>query len=404
MSSPASLPAIRRGTIPVMATAAGVMVGNIYICQPLLGEIAVSFGVPEHVASLVAVATQVGYALGILLLVPLADIAEPRKLLRWLMALTAVALVGATVAPNIGILVAASLCLALLTVVPQILIPLATSLVPAEKRGRVVGTMMTGLVLGILLSRTVSGLVAGYTGSWRASFGLAAVLTVILFFCVPAFMPARPPTAQKMSYGKLLASLPPLLRHRPLLLSMAMNFLAFGAFSAFWATLAFHLASPAFGLGAAAAGLFGLWGAPGALLAPTAGRLADRWGSARVNAFAFCAVLASFAIAATLGRTHLLAIVVAVNLLDFGLQSGQIANQTRIFAIGHEIRGRLNTLYMVSTFSGGALGAFAGGLAWTYSGWLGVCIVGGCLVGLAAALLAIATVFGQRQKAAAAAP
>ncbi|WFS00241.1 MFS transporter [Rhizobium tumorigenes] len=260
--------------------------------------------------------------------------------------------------------------------------------------------MTTGLVMGILLSRTVSGLVAGYTDSWRASYGLAAVLTLILFFFVPAFMPQRPQTTQKMSYGKLLASLVPLLKHRPLLLSMGMNFLAFGAFSAFWATLAFHLASPAFGLGAAAAGLFGLWGAPGALMAPIGGRLADRWGSSRVNALAFCALLASFAIAATLGTTHLLALVVAVNLLDFGLQSGQIANQTRIFAIGHEIRGRLNTMYMVSTFSGGALGAFAGGMAWTLAGWIGVCLVCICLICLAATLLAVSLFFGGRRTSA----
>ncbi|MET0748580.1 MAG: MFS transporter [Rhizobium sp.] len=397
MPNPAPLPTIRRGTIPVMAAACGVMVGNIYLCQPLLGEIAVSFGVPEHVSSLVAVATQVGYAFGILLLVPLADIAEPRTLLRWLMALTGIGLLGACLSPNIGMLVAASAGLALFTVVPQVLIPLATALVPAEKRAHVVGTMTTGLILGILLSRTVSGLVAGYTDSWRASFGLAAALTLILFFFVPAFMPQRSQTIQKMSYGKLLASLPPLLRHKPLLLSMGMNFLTFGAFSAFWATLAFHLGSPAFGLGAAAAGLFGIWGAPGALLAPMVGRLADRWGSSWINAFGFAAVLACFAVAATFGTTHLLAIVIAVNLLDLGLQSGQIANQTRIFAIGHEIRGRLNTLYMVSTFSGGALGAFAGGLAWTFFGWIGVCAVGGCLVGLAAALLAIVTLFSHRQ-------
>ncbi|MGV1848566.1 MULTISPECIES: MFS transporter [unclassified Rhizobium] len=400
MPNSQSLPEIHRGTIPLMAAACGVMVGNIYICQPLLGQIAVSFGVPEHVSSLVAVATQVGYAFGILLLVPLADIAEPRRLLRWLMALTAIGLLGAALAPGIGVLVGASACLALVTVVPQVLIPLATSLVPAEKRGRVVGTMTTGLVMGILLSRTVSGLVAGYTDSWRASYGLAAVLTLILFFFVPAFMPQRPQTMQKMSYGKLLASLVPLLKHRPLLLSMGMNFLAFGAFSAFWATLAFHLASPAFGLGAAAAGLFGLWGAPGALMAPIGGRLADRWGSSRVNALAFCALLASFAIAATLGTTHLLALVVAVNLLDFGLQSGQIANQTRIFAIGHEIRGRLNTMYMVSTFSGGALGAFAGGMAWTLAGWIGVCLVCVCLICLAATLLGVSLFFGVRRTSA----
>ncbi|MGA1804921.1 MFS transporter [Rhizobium sp. HT1-10] len=401
MSNPQSSTGIHRGTIPLMAAACGVMVGNIYLCQPLLGQIAVSFGVPEHVSSLVAVATQVGYAFGILLLVPLADIAEPRKLLRWLMALTAIGLVAASLAPNIGILIGASACLALVTVVPQVLIPIAASLVPAEKRGRVVGTMTTGLILGILLSRTVSGLVAGYTDSWRASYGLAAALTVLLFFFVPRFMPKRPQGSERIGYGTLLASLLPLLRHRALLLSMGMNFMVFGAFSAFWATLAFHLASPAFGLGAAAAGLFGLWGAPGALLAPVAGRLSDRWGSSRVNAFAFCALLASFAIAATLGTTHLLAMVAAVNLLDFGMQSGQIANQTRIFAIGHEIRGRLNTLYMVSSFSGGALGAFAGGLAWTMAGWIGVCVVCVCLICFAAALLAVTTLVGSRQKRAA---
>ncbi len=401
MPNPQSSTEIHRGTIPLMAAACGVMVGNIYLCQPLLGQIAVSFGVPEHVSSLVAVATQVGYAFGILLLVPLADIAEPRKLLRWLMALTAIGLVAASLAPNIGILIGASACLALVTVVPQVLIPIAASLVPAEKRGRVVGTMTTGLILGILLSRTVSGLVAGYTDSWRASYGLAAALTVLLFFFVPGFMPKRQQASERIGYGTLLASLLPLLRHRALLLSMGMNFMVFGAFSAFWATLAFHLASPAFGLGAAAAGLFGLWGAPGALLAPVAGRLSDRWGSSRVNAFAFCALLASFAIAATLGTTHLLAMVAAVNLLDFGMQSGQIANQTRIFAIGHEIRGRLNTLYMVSSFSGGALGAFAGGLAWTMAGWIGVCLVCVCLICLAAALLAVTTLVGSRQKRAA---
>jgi predicted MFS family arabinose efflux permease len=388
---------IRRGTISVMALACGVMVGNIYLCQPLLGAIAEGFGVPERISALVAVATQVGYALGILLLVPLADIAEPRKLVRWLCALTAVALVIAASAPNISILVAASFSLALVTVVPQVLIPLATSLAPPERRGRVVGSLTMGLILGILLSRTISGIVAQYSGTWRASFAVSAVLTTCLMLFVPHLMPKRPESRQTMNYGRLLASLFPLLRHRPLLLSVGMNFLTFGAFSAFWATLVFHLASPPFGLGPAAAGLFGVWGAPGALLAPMAGRLSDRWGSSRVNAFAFVAILASFVIAGSLGSTHIFAIVLAVNLLDFGLQSGQVANQTRIFAIGHEIRGRLNTVYMVSTFSGGALGALAGGYAWTFAGWTGVCVLGGILVCLAASLLGLSFFFSKRR-------
>lgn len=373
------------GTIPIMAAACGVMVGNIYLCQPLLGAIARDFGVPDNAAALVATMTQIGYALGILLLVPLADIAQPRRLVRWLMGLEIIALACAAFAPTLAALLVASVSLALLTIVPQVLIPLATSLAPPEKRGSVVGTLMTGLILGILLSRTISGFVAEYSGTWRASYLAAAALTAILFVSVPRFMPER--AAQKISYATLLASLPPLLKHRPLLLSMSMSFLTFGAFSAFWATLAFHLATPAFGLGPAAAGLFGLWGAPGALLAPMAGRLSDKFGPSRVNAFAFIALFASFAVSATFGATSLIAIVLAVNLLDFGAQSGQVANQTRIFGIAPDIRARLNTLYMTATFSGGALGAALGGYAWTLAGWRGVCAVAATLVAAAAFIL-----------------
>lgn len=168
-----------------------------------------------------------------------------------------------------------------------------------------------------------------------------------------------------------------------------MNFLVFGAFSAFWATMAFHLSTSEFGLGPAAAGLFGLWGAPGALLAPMAGRLSDRWGPARVNILGFASVLVSFVIAITIGAHSLIALVVVVNLLDFGLQSGQVANQTRIFAIAPEIRGRLNTLYMVSTFGGGAIGALAGGYAWSVAGWTGVCLLGFVATCVAVIILAI---------------
>ncbi|GAC1045980.1 MFS transporter [Rhizobium sp. No.120] len=390
---------IRRGTIPVMAVACGVMVGNIYLCQPLLGAIAKDFGVPESIASLVAVMTQVGYALGILLLVPLSDMAEPRSLVRWMSALAAVGLLMACLAPAIPVLLAASIFLAFVTVVPQVLIPLATSLVAPEHRGRAVGSLATGLIMGILLSRTISGLVAGYGGSWRASYGLASVLSVVVFFLVPAFMPKKSEHATSIGYFKLLASLPPLLKHRDLILSMAMNFLVFGAFSAFWATMAFHLATPEFGLGPAAAGLFGLWGAPGALLAPIAGRLSDRWGPARVNVLGFASVLICFAIAITIGAHSLIALVVVVNLLDFGLQSGQVANQTRIFAIAPEIRGRLNTLYMVSTFGGGAIGALAGGYAWSAAGWTGVCLLGFVATCLAAIILAtgVATATSSKQ-------
>ena len=382
-----TLPGVRAGSIPVLSIACGVMVGNIYLCQPLLAQMAQQFGIPEKAASLVAVATQVGYALGILLIVPLADMAKPALLVRALMALTAIGLAAAALSPNVPFLLVASAGFATVTVIPQILMPLAPTLVAPENRGRSLGALQTGLVLGILLSRTVSGAVAGFSGTWRTPYALAAVLTTILLFIVPHFLPEAPKEKAPTRYRDLLASLPSLLRHRPLLLSMGMNFCVFGAFSAFWATLAFHLETPIFALGPMAVGLFGLWGAPGALIAPVAGRFSDRWGSAPVNVAALCAMALSFAIAGTWGATAIIGLVVAVNFLDFGLQSGQVANQTRIFGIGEAIRGRLNTIYMAATFSGGALGALAGALAWTLGGWSGVCLLGGGMTVTAAAML-----------------
>ena len=385
------LPESRPGTILVLAIACGVMVANVYLCQPLLDEMARSLGVPEHVAGLVAVATQVGYAVGILFVVPLGDVAEPRRLVRALVGVTALGLLGAALAPGIPILLVASLVIAATTVVAQVLIPLATSMAPPERRGRVIGALQTGLILGILFSRTVAGLVAAAAGSWRAPYVLAAAATGSLLFILPRFMPPHSAVHERHSYGALIRSLPPLLRYRALRVSSGLGFCVFGAFSAFWATLAFHLASPAFGLGVAAAGLFGVWGAPGALLAPIGGRLSDRIGPGWVNLGAvFCAGLA-FIVASTAGAVSVLALILAVNLLDFGMQCSQVANQARIFALGQAIRSRLNTVYMVAVFSGGAFGSMLGTYAWSVAGWPGVCAVSGGLVAIAVAILAIGT-------------
>ncbi len=383
-SQTATLPAPPAGlTLFIYALACGVMVGNLYVCQPLLDEIARSFQVPERVAGLVSVAAQLGYGLGILLLVPLADIARPRRLLRWLIVATSAGLLVAAAAPTIAVLIAASLAFAAATVVPQILVPLASAMVAAERRGRVIATLQTGFVLGILLSRTISGAIAYAAGSWRAPFLFAAVATGVLSAILPRYLPIAAP-AQSRSYGALLRSLPPLLRLPPLRMSAALGFCLFGAFSAFWSTLAFHLAGPPFGLGVAATGLFGLWGAPGAILAPVMGRLADRIGPWWINAFSLACGALAFALAGLVGRGSLWALVGAVNLLDLGLQSGQIANQTRIFKLGDDIRARLNTVYMVGVFGGGAVGSLAGTLAWHAAGWAGVCGLAGGLVAVAA--------------------
>lgn len=329
--------------------------------------------VSERTAGLVAVGAQVGYALGILFVLPLADAMVVRRLVRVLLGLTALFLIVAASAPTAPLLIAASVALTATTVIPQILIPVISGMATPEHRGRTIGLLQTGLILGILLSRTVSGAVAQFTDSWRSPYLLAAALTAGLLFFVPRLLPASREGAAKTGYLDLLRSLPSLLRHRPLRLSMTLGFLVFAAFSAFWATLAFHLAGPPFRLGPAAAGLFGLYGAPGAILAPVAGRLSDRLGSFRVNSFSLLAVAAAFIVGGWIGAFSLAALICTVNLLDFGLQSGQIANQTRIFALGDDIRARVNTLYMVATFGGGAVGSLAGTFAWTLAGWFGVC-------------------------------
>ncbi|WP_322041256.1 MFS transporter [Burkholderia diffusa] len=378
-----------RGTLALLAAACGITVGNVYLCQPLLDQIAIGMGVPASAAGLVAVSAQVGYALGILFVIPLADTIAAQRLLRILLLLTALSLLAASLSPTISMLIGASVALTATTVIPQILIPVVSGYAAPAHRGRIVGSLQTGLILGILLSRTLAGGVAQASGSWRSPYLLAAALTGCLIFIVPRPIRDQPDRPGHTGYLDLLRSLPPLLRHRPLRLSMALGFLVFAAFSAFWATLAFHLASPAFRLGPATAGLFGLYGAPGALLAPVAGRLSDRLGTFRVNLLSLVTVAAALLLAGLVGAFSVVALVVAVNLLDFGLQTGQIANQTRIFALGNDIRARVNTLYMAATFSGGAVGSLIGAVAWTAAGWHGVCALAVSLAIAASLALAL---------------
>jgi predicted MFS family arabinose efflux permease len=241
--------------------------------------------------------------------------------------------------------------------------------------------------------------VAEWSGSWRASYVLAAVLDGVLLFVLPRFLPARAPsTTVRMPYPQLIASLPGLLLRWPgLRLSAALGATVFGAFSAFWATLAFHLAEPPFGYGSAQAGLFGLWGIVGALLAPRAGKLADKYGANAVNAFGIAMAALGFALFTTLGTASVIAIVIGVNLLDFGNQAGQIANQARIFKLDPAARARLNTVYMVLTFAGGAAGTLIGTMAWRSAGWTAVGSAGLCMLALAALIVGASMGLRRRQ-------
>ncbi|BDG01239.1 MFS transporter [Anaeromyxobacter oryzae] len=359
----------------LLAATAGLTVANLYYSQPLLPMIAAELHVSARAAGLVSTATQTGYAVGMLLLVPLGDGHERRRLIVVMTAAVAVALLAVAAAQGLAALAAASFVLGATTIVPQLVVPFAVAAAPEGARGRSVGLVMSGLLVGILLSRTVSGVVGGRVG-WRATYVGAAVLMVVVAAVLRATLPRQAPSTPGASWARLLASLPRLVRDEPLLRRHALlGAMAFAAFSVFWTTLAFHLAAPPLGYGSGVAGLFGVVGVAGAVAAPIAGRLADRHGAPIVNLGAMTAVLASFGLLAVTGHS-LAGLAAGVVVLDFGVQANHISNQTTVLGLSGEQRNRLNTVYMVTYFAGGALGSTAGAWAWNAAGWPGVCAAG----------------------------
>jgi predicted MFS family arabinose efflux permease len=378
MTSAATRPDVKRGTIPVFATATAITVSNIYFTQPLLDEIARGFGIAPSAAGLVATTGQIGYALGIIAIVPLADTVRLRRLSILLLAVTATALLAGAFAPSVALLSMATLILSASTVLPQVIMPTVVSMATPGNAGRVLGAVGTGLTMGALLSRTAAGLIAEATGTWRAGFVIAALVTGALLLVLPRYMPDdRPtPTGASESYLHLLASLPKLItEHASLRLSAALGATVFAAFSAFWSALAFHLTAAPISLGPAVIGLFGLFSVPGALAARYSGRLADRWGTRSVNVLSLTSALLAFALFGIAGQS-LIALAVGCNLLGYGTTSGQIANQARIFTAPPAIRARLNTVYIFAVFAGGAVGSAVAGVLFSAFGWTGVVFSG----------------------------
>jgi predicted MFS family arabinose efflux permease len=367
----------------LLAVAAGLSVANLYYAQPLLPDIARSFGAGAARAGVVATATQVGYAIGLLLFVPLGDLVERRRLILALLGAVTVALLGASAAPTLTLLAAASIAIGVTTVVPQILVPLAAGLAPPESRGRVVGRVVSGILVGILAARVVAGAVGRVVG-WRGMFVVAAGLMLLLGLALARWLPAAPPSGTgPRSYGALLRSLAALAREQPVLRDAALlGALFFAAFSAFWTTLAFRLATPPLGYGSAVAGAFGLLGITGALAAPLAGRFADRGTPRRAVGLAIAVNVAAWLLFLFVGHT-LAGIAAGVVLLDAGTQVAQVSNQSRIYALPQPLHSRLNTVFMVTYFCGGALGSVAGAAAWGAFGWVGVCGVAFAMLGIA---------------------
>ena len=369
----AVLPA-RRGLLAFLGLASGIGVSNLYFNQPLLVDIGRTFHARAGLTGLIASATQIGYACGLFLFVPLGDVLERRRLMVRLYACVTCSHLAAALAPSLALMIAASFGIGLTASVTHVVVPIAPDLVEAHERGRAIGTVMTGLLLGVLLARTFSGTLAHFLG-WRAVFAVAALVNAAFIPWVLRIVPVLPPRAD-LAWAGALRSLWTFFRTQPLLRESAVqSALVFASFSCFWSTLAFLLGSPAFGLGAGAAGSFGVLGCVGALIAPVAGRTADRRGSRIVITLSLAALALSWLAFGFLGR-WLLGLILGVVLLDLGCQANQIANQTRIFGLMPGARGRINTIFMTFYFVGGALGSILAAQAWTRLGWNGVCGLG----------------------------
>ena len=411
--------------LPFLGLCCGVGVSTIYLCQPLLPAMAASFHATASQAGLVAVGTQVGYALGLLFFVPLGDTVERRSLMTRLYAAVAVALCFVALAPTLPLLILASAFAGGLACVTHIALPIAPDLAAPKERGKAIGIVMTGLLLGVLLARTFAGWIndaalhlTNLIAGWRVVFLVAGLISIVFSLAIPRVMPVLPPK-QHLRYAEAMRSVWTVFREEPLLRESAlMGALCFGAFSVFWNTLAFLLATH--GLGAGVAGSFGLVGAAGALVAGYAGKVSDRRGPRYIMTLALGVLALSFgliygterlsqlgterlsqlgterlsaladrlpAVAAHGGHFPLLpylaGLVVGVVLMDMGMQSAQIANQTRIFALRPEARSRINTVYMVSYFTGAAVSSALSTVAWQHFGVTGTSALEGFIVLLA---------------------
>lgn len=360
-------------TVMLMAVAAGIIVANLNFIQPIEGLIATSYGISKASVGVVAMLTQLGYAFGLLLIVPLGDIFRRHRLIETMMILSIIALLAAYFAPTMPIFAIASTLIGITSVAPQILIPYAGYLAAPMHRGKVLGTVLSGLLTGILLSRSFAGLLASVL-PWQTVYLVAAVLSAFLLVVLHKFLPKDPRGHNSLNYLRVIASLPHLLASQKHLQGSAINgFTLFGVSNVLWSTLAFYLAAK-FNYGSAVAGLLGLLGITGVLFAPIIGRLVDQYSPRlTVGAGIFFSALAF--IIFWLAGHWLIGLIVGIVLLDLGTQFGQVSNQAIVQSLSHEAGSRNNSVFMFAYFMGGALGTFSSTFAWSHYGWNGVCVV-----------------------------
>ncbi|MCU7668373.1 MFS transporter [Bacillus thuringiensis] len=362
---------ISSGLIILLATACGIIVANLYYAQPLIGLISNEIGLSNSSAGLIVTLTQIGYVVGLLFLVPLGDIVENKKLILILLFLSAFALISMVFVKSATLLLIASFFIGLGSVAAQVLVPLVSYLSSENARGRVVGNVMSGLLLGIMLARPISSLVADMWG-WNAIFALSATVIIVLAFVLSKVLTTRKPKA-KTNYIALLNSMWQLLRTTPILRRRAIyHACVFGAFSLFWTTVPLLLSSPAFHFSQTAIALYALVGITGAIAAPIGGRLADLGWTRPATGIALTVVIISLILPLFIQSSSpfgIAVLVIAAILLDMGVSANLVLSQRLIFSLSPEIRSRLNGLFMAIFFLGGAVGSFIGGWAYALGGW-----------------------------------
>jgi predicted MFS family arabinose efflux permease len=362
-----------RRVVWLLALTTGCVVANIYYVQPLLADIAHEFSLSVPQIGVVAMLAQIGTGLGMLFFVPLGDKYERRGLISALLVAEAAACAFAATATNALWLSLACFLVGGTAATVHVVVPLAAHLAPPKERGRIVGTVLSGLLIGVLLARTFSGVVGAQFG-WRTVYWFASGLMLALAVTIRlSLQPSRPQLSMK--WTDLMKSVGSLAReHATLREAALLACLLFMTFSALWTTLVFLLRTPPYHYGTTAAGVFGLLGASSASAAPIVGRMSDRYGPERSILVAIVSTLVGYVVLLLVGR-HLAGLITAIALIDVGVQSGHVANQSRIYSLVPEARSRINTFYMVAFFVGGALGSYLGPLGFNFGGWAGFCAI-----------------------------
>ncbi len=369
---------LQKKDVALMAVCTGLIVANIWYIQPLIVLIAKDFNIPENVAGSASYLTQAGYAVGLLLFVPLGDMIERKKQIILTLSLAIVALVVTALAKSFWLLQIACFMVGFGSIVPQLILPLSATLAHPSQRGKVIGMVMSGLLVGILLSRVLSGAIGEWLG-WRSMYWIASILCLGLLPLIYKRFPTTKP-AFRGNYLSLMKSVINLIKTQPMLReATAISFTCFAVFGSFWTTMVLLFSNQPFHFTSDKIGLFGLAGAAGAMAAPLVGKLGDK-GNLRITVgYGLLLYIISIAFM-YFTRQNVIGCIAGVILIDVAQQSVHVSNQTRVYTLIPEARNRLNTVYMAFSFAGTAMGSALGLFLWKHYTWLGVSVGNICLL------------------------